>query len=69
MCEVREPAFRPYESVASLDQDEMDATLRRANEGIQELYDYWYSYYEAKGVPRDHFLRIERELPHIMTIY
>lgn len=61
MCEIREPAFRPYESVASLDQVEMDETLRRANQGIHELYEYWYDYYESKGVPREHFLRIECE--------
>lgn len=59
MCEVREPAFRPYESIATLDPIEMDATLRRANSGIHQLYDYWFEYYERKGLPRDHFLRIE----------
>lgn len=61
LCEVRECAFQPYESVASQDQAEMDRLLREANNGIDVLYEYWLEYYERLGLPADHFLCIECE--------
>lgn len=62
LCEVRECAFRPYDSVATIDQAEMDDLLREANNGINALYEYWLDYYERLGLPSDHFLCIERKL-------
>lgn len=61
MCEQREIAFRPWESIAMLHPSEIDAGIRRANNGIKELYAHWLSYYEEQGLERDHFLMIELE--------
>ncbi|GMK59747.1 hypothetical protein CspeluHIS016_0803530 [Cutaneotrichosporon spelunceum] len=33
--------------------------LREANKGMDELNAYWGAYYDALGLPQDHFLRIE----------
>lgn len=61
MCEQREIAFRPWESIATLHPSEIDAGIRRANNGIKELYAHWLAYYEEQGLERDHFLMIELE--------
>lgn len=61
MCEQREIAFRPWESIATLHPSEIDAGIRRANTGIKELYAHWLAYYDEQGLERDHFLMIELE--------
>ncbi|BEJ09071.1 hypothetical protein CcaverHIS641_0511650 [Cutaneotrichosporon cavernicola] len=57
MCEVRESSFRPFDTAD--DPAEMDVLLREANEGMDELDTHWSAYYDALGLPQDHFLRIE----------
>ncbi|CAK9785120.1 hypothetical protein CC85DRAFT_42268 [Cutaneotrichosporon oleaginosum] len=57
MCEVRESSFRPFDTVDN--HEEMDALLREANAGMEELDAHWSSYYDRLGLPQDHFLRIE----------
>lgn len=61
MCEKREIAFRPWESIATLPPSEIDAGIRRANTGIKELYSHWLAYYQGQGLGPDHFLMIELE--------
>jgi hypothetical protein len=39
----------------------MDELLRKANHGINELYDYWLEFYERIGLPPEDFLRVELE--------
>ncbi|BEI80902.1 hypothetical protein CcaverHIS002_0200620 [Cutaneotrichosporon cavernicola] len=59
MCELREIPFRPHESLASQNREEVDRLVRTANYGIHQLYDYWLEYYCQIALPQDHFLRIE----------
>jgi hypothetical protein len=49
MCELREIPFRPHESLASMDQAEVDRLVRVANRGIHELYEYWLGYYRESA--------------------
>lgn len=46
LLEVREPLFRPFQSVPPTGA-ELDDLLRQANQGIMERYEWWLEYYRA----------------------
>lgn len=55
LLEVREPLFRPFQSILPSGA-ELDDLLREANHGIMERYEYWLEYYRSCSVTESHDL-------------